>query len=165
MRWATPVSARRVGPQSWRVAVAAETSSGATRHIEVPVTQGAGGRLAVSDLPALVGPPLLLREARPALLPIDDPDEGTARRVLANYLAGDGTNLVADLDQGAVVSLLPRPVRGAEVIRLGVSDPGVVSAEVAAPLGRGGRLRLRYELVVRHAGRWVVRSITRPETR
>jgi hypothetical protein len=78
---------------------------------------------------------------------------------VTNYLAGQRTNLLADLDPAAVVSLPTTvlDVRSVRSITKAADDR--VAVEVAAADDAGIQWTLRYELTVVHRDRWYVRAI------
>jgi hypothetical protein len=82
-----------------------------------------------------------------------------AQRAVTNYLAGQRTNLLADLDPAAVVSLPTTvlDVRSVRSITKAAEDR--VAVEVAAADDAGIQWTLRYELTVVHRDRWYVRAI------
>jgi len=76
-------------------------------YLGVPVHRTGRGFLVVREYPSLVGPPV----SDPAVAPAEEPDvtdgglRSVVQRAITNYLAGERTNLLADLHTGAVVSL------------------------------------------------------------
>lgn len=147
------------------ITVAAETSDG-TVYLAVPVAPDPSGAFVVIARPAMVGAP---RGAPGPPLPTpesvaDQALAAVARRSLANYLAGDRANLLADLAPGAVVSL-PEPMRAIRVGDVTWVDRarGLVAVQVAASLRGGARAELRYEIgLVSQGERWLVTGIGTP---
>ncbi len=78
---------------------------------------------------------------------------------MTNYLAGERTDLLADLDPAAVVSLptAALEVRSLRSITKAAGDR--VAVEVVAADEAGTQWTLRYELTVVHRDRWYVRAI------
>lgn len=72
----------------------------AALYLAVPVGRDAAGALELTGYPSLVGPPIVGRGERPEREEIEDGEIlAVARRVVANYLAGERVNLAADLAQ------------------------------------------------------------------
>ena len=105
---------------------------------------------------------------RPSVIPGAPPAEerdvsdgglrAVAQRAVTNYLAGQRTNLLADLDPAAVVSLPTAmlDVRSVRSITKAARDR--VAVEVAAADDSGIQWTLRYELTVVRRDRWYVRA-------
>jgi hypothetical protein len=132
------------------------------RYLLVPVRRDADG-LSIAGPPALVGPP---RVAQNALgRPEDEVQAGAlkqvAERVVRHFVAGDRTDLVADLAPGVATSPPRTELRVVTVQSVTwVRSPGRVAAVVRARGRAGLNLTLRYELaVVRRDGRWLVTAI------
>ncbi|MGH2945751.1 MAG: conjugal transfer protein, partial [Solirubrobacteraceae bacterium] len=130
-------------------------------YLAVPVHRTRRGFLVVPRYPALVGPPV----SDPGAAPAEERDVGdgalraVAQRAVTNYLAGQRTNLLADLDPAAVVSL-PTTVLDVRSVRSITKAAGDrVAVEVAAADDAGIQWTLRYELTVVHRDRWYVRAI------
>jgi Conjugative transposon protein TcpC len=158
--WTTAMGVARDGDHQV-VTVQAGTST-ETVYLAVPVLRDAERRLAIDAYPAFVGPPAT-STAAPAEQETDVDDaalRGVVERALRNYLSGSRDDLLADLTDDAVVSPPQQrlTLTGVEQVTW-VNEPRRVAAEVAATDERGTRLRLRYELEVRNAGRWFVRSV------
>jgi hypothetical protein len=161
VEWTT-VSESRLRGAGRLVTIAAQTNRG-PYHLSVVVRRAGGGALAVVGSPALVGgAPIEPTTAQPAETPVDDEALTTVvRRSVTNYLAGDRSDLLADLDAGARIALPD------QVLHLRDADdptwvarPHRAAVELRAATGPGVELTLRYELeVVRRGGRWLVRSI------
>ena len=155
-----PATASR-SPSRWR-----STGQAGLRYLAVPVGRDAGGRLAVTDYPAAVGPPALADE-----LPGDGGDDvadtqltAVVRRALGNYVAGAGDNLRADLAPGAQLrSPTPRMTLD-DVVSIQWAGPQRVSAVIVARDRADVAYTLRYELAVVRRDRWYVAEINPPMT-
>jgi Conjugative transposon protein TcpC len=155
--WATVVQSRpsELGGETYTVA--AQTTASGLVYLTVTVRRDGAGALQLVGLPALVGPP----QSRPAqdasgdtLTAVVDADvTEVTMRALRNYLAGDSTDLRADLAANAVVSLPVTPLRLQRVERV-VWDPSgrSVLATVDATDPRGGLFQLTYEIDVDRSG-------------
>jgi Conjugative transposon protein TcpC len=138
-----------------KVIVAAGVSSEPVPlYLEVPVERARTGALALTGYPALVGAPSTAHAAVPER---DDvvraPVLALARRVVANYLAANRTNLAADLAPGARVSLPAFRLRlhsidGVQWAAGGGSGAVFVTAEASDAKRR--RWTLTYELGIAH---------------
>jgi hypothetical protein len=132
-------------------------------YLAVTVSRDRGGRLYVAGPPAVVGPPMVASTATstPELEVEDATLRQAAERIVRHYLVAQRTDLVADLAPRAVVTTPRVPLRVADVVATTwVERPSRVAVSLVAAGPRGLRLTLRYELiVVRVAGRWLVRSI------
>jgi Conjugative transposon protein TcpC len=155
----TVVGSRPLGRGRRTVTVAAR-AGGRSWHLAVAVIRDARGYLAIGGYPALVGPPP--PPTRRAPVEQDAVEDralvSVAERAVRNYLAGARTNLAADLDAGAVVSLPDRPATVRSVDEVSHAGRGRVAVVLSASVG-GARLTLRYELAVVRRGRWYVREI------
>lgn len=135
-------------------------------YLAVPVRRLAGGEIALSGYPALVGAPVRARArgALPARESVEDPEIlALAERVVRNYLAGERADLAADLAPGAVVAI---PAASLSVVSLEevvwASDPesGAVLATVIARDESGSEWTLTYELgLERRRGRMLTSFI------
>lgn len=143
------------------VTVTADTTRG-LYHLAVPVGRR-NGLLYIEHEPAFVGAtPTTTPPDVPIRQEIDDRKLVTVtRRVLTNFLARDRADLVADLDDAAVVVLPDQDAQLLAVERLDWVIPGRrISADARVRLANRVELPLHYELaVVRRAGRWLVRAI------
>jgi len=160
--WTAPVAARPASARSAVVTVAVGVER-ETWYLAVPVGRTAEGALYVSSAPAVVGPPSLARRrvSEPELEVEDQALETVAARVVRHYLEGNGTDLAADLDRGAVVSLPRTALRVADIeATTWVAQPTRIAVHLIARGQRGLQFALRYELAVaRVGGRWLVRSV------
>jgi hypothetical protein len=155
--WATVVQSRpsELGGETYTVA--AQTSPSGPVYLTVTVRRDSAGSLQLVGLPALVGPP----QSRPAqnasgdtLAAVVDSDvTEVTTRALRNYLAGDSTDLRADLSPAAVVSMPAPPLRlqRVEQVVWGPSARSVL-ATVDATDPRGGLFQLTYEIDVDRSG-------------
>lgn len=131
-------------------------------YLSVPVRRLAG-RMSIVGQPAMVGPPATDDNALTA--PEDEvTDSGlkqVAARVTRHYLAGDRSDLAADMTAGAVPPLPPDHWRvGSVDATTWVVPLQRVAVLVDARSPGGLRLSLRYELAVqRRAGRWLVSAV------
>lgn len=162
VRWTAPVAAR---PTSARAAVVT-VAVGAERetwYLAVPVRRTLEGALSVASAPAVVGPPAVATEraSAPELEVEDQALKAVAARVVRHYLEGNATDLAADLDRGAAVSLPRTALRVADIeATTWVAGPSRIAVQLIARGQRGLQLSLRYELTVaRVGGRWLVRSV------
>lgn len=157
----TAVEAERLRGRRHTITVAAQTAVGVV-HLAVPVERDGRGLLYVADYPALVGPPATNTAAdAPDEDEVEDPRlRDVVERALANYLAGEKRNLLADLAPEAVVSLPPRPLRLSSTLEIGWARRGrLVAVLVDAVDDERSRWTLRYELGVVKRDRWYVRSL------
>lgn len=161
VEWTTVVSETRRG-RTLLVQVAAGTDRG-TIHLSVPVARDAKRFLSVRAYPAIIGPPAVTRRTG---LGSEPPIEDQAlrdvlTRALENYLERDHSNLAADLDRDAVVSLPDRALRVRAVRDATWIEPNRLAAVIAdAADETGAQLTLRYELrVARNGDRWFVRTV------
>lgn len=143
------------------VTVAARSDSG-WQYLDVPVRRHAD-RLFVAAPPAIVGAPLVARDALPG--PEDEVQSPAltrvAERVMRHYLAGDRADLSADLAPRVAIATPVGDLRVASVEAVTwAAAPRRVAVVLRARGSRGLRLTLRYELgVVRRDGRWLVTGI------
>lgn len=159
--WTAAVADRRLGGGRRVVTVAAQTS-GPLVYLAVPVTRDGRGYLSVTGYPAIVGEPATTMEARPP--EEDEVEDGqlraVAERALRNYLAGEATNLRADLDPRAVVSLPAQKLAVASIDEITWALAGRrVAVALEAEDEAGAAWTLRYELDVVRSDRWYVRQI------
>jgi hypothetical protein len=158
--WSTVIQDQRDARRDRVITVAVQTTR-QLLYLAVPVHRTDRGFLVVRQYPSLVGPPV----SDPAVAPAEEPDvtddglRAVAQRAITNYLAGERTNLLADLDAGAVVSLptATLDVRSVGAITQAARDR--VAVEVNAADATGTQWTLRYELAVVHRDRWYVRTI------
>jgi hypothetical protein len=157
----TAASRRQRSGAAVVVTVTADTTRG-LYHLAVPVGRR-NGLLYIDHEPAFVGAtPTMIPPQTPARREVEDRKlAAVARRVLTNFLARDRADLVADLDDAAVVVLPDQDARLLAIDRLDWAVPERrVSADVRARLAGHVEMPLRYELAVtRRAGRWLVLAI------
>jgi hypothetical protein len=158
--WSTAIQDQPDAPRDRVITVAVQTTR-QLLYLAVPVHRTERGFLVVRQYPSLVGPPV----SDPAVAPAEEPDvtddglRAVAQRAITNYLRGERTNLLADLDTGAVVSLptVTLDVRSVRSITQAARDR--VAVEVSAADATGTQWTLRYELAVVQRDRWYVRTI------
>ncbi len=145
--------------------VAADTSNGLVRYVEVAVARGADGGEVLAHYPAFVAAPTPDRAN--ALDGASLPAVTNAGvvvvldRALRNYLGSSDQNLAADLAPGASVDPVAPGLSLRSVQRLAVERSGAVLATVVAGDASGSAFTLAYEISVRElGGRW---EITRLE--
>ena len=160
--WTAPVAERAAPGGGRMITIAVALEGGPVLHLAVPIGRAPGDRPYVAERPALVGPPPLGdAPARATPPPVEDPAlVEVARRALANYVAGDGANLAADLAPEASVAPLARPIAAT------VGEPawidrasGWLAVPVDAELPGGARADLRYELRAVWRERWLVAAL------
>lgn len=161
--WAQVIQERSVGAGGHVYTVAAQTDTAGLLYLTVGVERGADRSLALAGYPAFVGPPASSPSAPPAH-PREVADQGLVTvlaRALRNYLAGNASELAADLTPDAHVALPPNQLGLQSVQRLGWSPDGrSVLARVVAQDARGAQYTLDYELdVARAQGRWEVAAV------
>jgi hypothetical protein len=131
-------------------------------YLAVPVTREAGGALALSALPSFVGPPSVQATPAPHQLRAVENQElvTVVQRALTNYLAGDSTDLAADLAPGTQVTYPPNQlqVTGAPT-QVSWTSPYGVLVTVQAQDQQGASYTLSYEIGVIKTERWFVNSI------
>jgi conjugative transposon protein TcpC len=142
------------------ITVAAQTTR-ELLYLSVPVHRTARGFLVVPRYPALVGPPVS-DPAAPApeeRQVADGALRAVTQRALTNYLAGQRSNLLADLDSSAVVSLPTTVLHVSSVRSVTKAARDRVAVELTAADEAGLQWTLRYELTVVRRDRWYVRAI------
>ncbi|MEJ7802174.1 MAG: conjugal transfer protein [Candidatus Limnocylindria bacterium] len=133
-------------------------------YLAVPVSRLEGGAIALAGYPSLVGPPASASAELPDREEISAPDVvEVSERVVGNYLAGERSDLAADLAPEASVSLPAQRLEVTsveEVVWADGPDSGAVLATVIAADEGGTTWTLTYELgVERRAGRVLVSFI------
>jgi hypothetical protein len=162
VQWTQIVQARPAG-DGGSYTVAVQTDSSGLLYLSVAVVRAPGGALALGGYPAFVGPPATA--PAPATPNLEEVQDGALRTVVAralrNYLAGDGSELAADLTADARVSppVTPLTLESIDALdweRAGCSLLALVHAQDRA----GGRYALAYRLaVLTSAGRWEIAAI------
>jgi hypothetical protein len=158
--WSTAIQDQPDARRDRVITVAVQTTR-QLLYLAVSVHRTDRGFLVVRQYPSLVGPPV----SDPGIAPAEEPDvtddglRAVALRAITNYLAGERTNLLADLDAGAVVSLPTTTLQVRSVRSITQAARGRVAIEVSATDPSGTQWTLRYELSVVHRDRWYVRTI------
>lgn len=133
-----------------------------TEYLAVPAARNSAGAMTVSNYPSFVGPPSTQASPpAPAAATVEDQELVTVvERALTNYLAGDASDLEADLAPGAQVTYPPNPL---QVIgspgQLTWASPGTVLITVQAQDQQRATYTLSYEVGVQKTQRWYVNSI------
>jgi len=157
----TAASRMQRSPATVVVTVTADTTRG-LYNLAVPIGRR-NGLLYIEDEPAFVGAvPTGARPNAPIRQEVADRKLGAVtRRALTNFLARDRADLMADLDDAAVVVLPDQDARLLAVDRVDWVIRGRrISADLRARLADRVELPLHYELAVtRSAGRWLVLAI------
>ncbi len=163
VQWTQVVQARALGSSEHVYTVAVQTDTSGLLYMTVGVVRASDGALALAGYPAFIGPPAMTRAELPEHLPeVEDPALQTVvTRALRNYLTGSESELDADLNPSAHVSLPGLTLVLESVQSLDWSTPGhAVLAVVRAREGRGAQYTLGYEIdVVSDAGRWEISAI------
>jgi hypothetical protein len=143
--------------------VAAQTDTSGLLYLTVDVIRTSAGALALAGYPAFVGAPASTSAVSPgSLREVEDPALTiVVTRTLRNYLGRAGTDLAADLEPGAQVSLPDAALSLDSLQNLGWSSDGrSVIAVVQAHDERSTHYTLAYELdVASHSSRWEVSAI------
>lgn len=156
--WAQ-VAQSRVAAAGPVIVVAAQTDTEpAPVYLAVSVARGGRGALSLAAYPALVGAPATSRASAPERQEVEERGLiAVARRVVANYLAGEQANLAADLAPGAEISLPSLRLRLRSLEQVSWAEArgsGAVVAAVRAVDERGSIWTLSYELgISERAGR------------
>jgi hypothetical protein len=133
-----------------------------TCYLSVPVNRAKNGALAVTTWPSFVGAPAVQQApAPPSLTAVTDPNLVTVvTRALTNYLAGDQSDMQADLAPDTEVTY---PVQQLQVtgppVSMQSTGPGGVLVTVRATDAQGASYTLAYEIGVEKTERWYVDSI------
>jgi hypothetical protein len=129
----------------------------APTYLAVPIERRSSGALQISGYPSLVGPPTLATGSSTGGEEVDDPEiSQVVSRVVSNYLAGEESNLKADLTDPATYSLPTEQltVRGG-LLELrwaaGPETPAVL-ATVEAVDGDGASWTFTYEVGIDQSG-------------
>lgn len=156
--WAQ-VAQSRVAAVGRVIVVAAQTDAEpAPVYLAVSVARGGGGALSLAAYPALVGAPARSHAGSSEREEVEERGLiAVARRVVANYLAGEQANLAADLAPGAEISLPSLRLRLRSLEQVSWAEArgsGDVVATVRAVDERGSIWTLSYELgISERAGR------------
>lgn len=133
-----------------------------TCYLAVPVNRAQDGALAVTTWPSFVGAPAVqAAPTAPELSTVTEPNLITVvTRAITNYLAGDHSDLEADLAPGAQITY---PVQQLAVsgppVSVQSTGPGGVLVTVRATDAQGASYTLAYEMGVELTERWYVDSI------
>lgn len=142
--------------------IGANTQPDGLLYLAVTVARHPDGSLGIVGYPALVGPPLTGDPMQP---PVGAAVQNAAlqavvQRALGNFLAGSATNLTADLDPTAVISLPGEPLHLQQLQALSWAPSGrSVLATVQVTDPHGAQLTLTYQLGVELRGRWFISGI------
>jgi hypothetical protein len=162
--WTEVVQQRDVGPAERVDTVAADTDRLGLIYLTVDVVRRADGALALARYPGIVGAPAMAPSplsADDGLPSVSDPQLTTVvRRVLTNYLDGDGTDLAADLAPDARVAPSAPHLSLTGLYSLRWDGRGAVLARVRATDAAGASYTLEYEVDAELlGGRWEVVAI------
>ena len=160
VQWTQVVGDEPTGPGRRTIVVEAGTG-GAPAYVAVAVSRASGGALFVAGYPALVGPPASDPHAEPPPeADVSDPDlQAVVRRAVGNYLAGDISELRADLTSDAAVAPPSQPLALRSVDRISWAAPRTAAVTVTAAAPDGSVWTLRYELSVVRRDRWYVAAV------
>jgi Conjugative transposon protein TcpC len=160
VRWTSVVGQQAAGQQTL-VTVAVGTSNG-LMYLNIPVARDKHGFLFVPNYPAFVGPPATNPSASlPSGEQITDASLQTVvARAVTNFLAGNQSNLLADLTPNALVSLPPRHMTVTDTQQATWITPGhSVAIQATATDSHGNSWTLTYEVGVEKLDRWYVQSV------
>lgn len=164
VQWLAIAGERRRADGGHDYTVAADTSSGVVRYVEVAVARGAGGGEVLARYPALVAGPTPERAnaldgaSWPAVT--NRAVVAVLDRALRNYLDSSNQNLAADLAPGALVEPVPPGLSLRSVQRLALERSGAVLATVVAGDAAGSAFTLGYEISLEElGGRWEIARI------
>ena len=163
VEWAEVVQEREPRAGEHDYTVAAQTDTSGLVYLAVPIERAPGGAVQLAAYPAFVGPPALGTGAlQEGVRSVSDPSlRAVVGRALRNYLAGEPSELAADLTASAVVSLPEQGLSLTAIQRIAWdSDGRSVVAVIQAQDSRGEQYTLAYELdVVQAQGRWEVSAV------
>lgn len=160
--WAEVAQAREPSRGEHVYTIAAETRPEGLLYMTVTVARTAEGALELAGYPAFVGAPdAVAARSQQRSRPVGEAAlETVVRRALANYLAGAGSELAADLAPGAAVAAPALQLQLLSVQRIVWAPGGAVTAVLQAQDRRGVRYTLAYEVdVARAQGRWEISAI------
>lgn len=143
------------------ITVGTQTSHGLV-YLSVPVARDSHGFMYVSGYPAIVGPPATDTDGSVSGgEPVSDSALRTvADRAITNYLAGNKTNLLADLAPNALVSMPTQHLKVTDTQpATWITPDRRVEVQVSATDKHGNSWTLAYQLSVQNRGRWYVQSI------
>ncbi|HEY7933510.1 MAG TPA: conjugal transfer protein [Solirubrobacteraceae bacterium] len=133
-----------------------------TEYLAVPVARDKTGAMAVSNYPSFVGAPSAQpNPPTPVGTSVENHELLTVvERALTNYLAGDETDLQADLAPGTTVTYPPNQLQAiGSPTEITWTGPGGVLITVQAQDQAGATYTLTYEVGVQKTDRWYVNSI------
>jgi hypothetical protein len=133
-----------------------------TCYLAVPVNRAQNGALAVTTWPSFVGAPAVQQApSPPSLTAVSDANLITVvTRAITNYLAGDATDLQADLAPGTQVTYPAQQLQvSGPPVSVQATGPGGVLITVRATDAQGASYTLAYEVGVELTERWYVDSI------
>lgn len=151
---------QREGQQTL-ITIGAQTNHGLV-YLSVPVARDRHGFLFIASQPAFVGPPASDTSASVSTgEQVNDPAlQRVVNRSITNYLAGNRSNLLADLTQNALVSIPTQHLTVTDTQPATWVVPNRrVAIQVSADDTRGNTWTLTYELSVEKLDRWYVQSI------
>jgi hypothetical protein len=158
-----------LGPSKALITLAAAVGD-ETRYLAVPVARDAAGGLAVTDLPALVGPPARARIEAPQLEPVDADErpaiEDVLKRFLTAYLADDAEGLEYLVPPGTRISPVGQPYELTGITSLSLAAPPkgrtrtVWTSVRARDVQSRATYGLRYRLELVRDDRWYVSAVT-----
>jgi hypothetical protein len=157
----TSVAGSQAEGQQTLVTVAAGTSNG-LMYLAVPVARDSHGFMFIPNYPAFVGPPATNPSASlPSQQQISDSSLQTVvARAVTNYLAGNQSNLLADLTPNALVSLPPEHMTVTNTQQATwISQGHSVAIQATATDSHGNSWTLTYDVGVEKLDRWYVQSI------
>lgn len=164
VQWAQVVQEREPQRGDHVYTVAAQTDTAGLLYLTVGVVHTGAG-LALAGYPAFIGAPASSPSRAQSLVHLREVSEpalgAVVERALRNYLAGSATELAADLESGAQVSMpeLDLTLESLQSLQW-APGTGAVIAVVQAEDRRGARYTLAYELnVAREQGRWEIAAI------
>lgn len=162
-RWTVAGEPRAAGHERWEVPVMAALSGGSRLTVTVPVTTGRDGRqMTVSDYPAITA--LAARGNAPAdRYPhaIEDPElERVITRATRNYLAGNTTDLQADLAPGTRLTTPDQTSRLLSIDDIAWQTEGRTLAVLATTQTPDGtQIRTRLHITCVRQTRWFLAHI------
>jgi hypothetical protein len=133
-----------------------------TCYLAIPINRAQDGALAITTWPSFVGAPAVqAAPAPPDLATVTEPNLITVvTRAITNYLAGDQSDLEADLTPGVQVTYpMQQLAISGPPVSVQSTGPGGVLVTVRATDAQGASYTLSYEMGVELTERWYVDSI------